>query len=144
NIGDDVLLYQGVTLGGVNLDKGKRHPTIENGVVIGAGAKILGNITIGENSKIGANSVVVKNVPKNSTAVGIPAKILGKKSTDRLGHDQIPDIGKELFSYILKRVEILENSIINDDKDIIEKDEELEQCYKTYINSLRSSKIENI
>ena len=74
-VGNNVLIYQGVTLGGVSIEKGKRHPNIEDGVVVGAGAKILGNITIGENSKVGANSVVVKDVPANCTAVGIPAKI---------------------------------------------------------------------
>ncbi len=73
---DDVLIYQGVTLGGVSLNKGKRHPTIKSNVVIGSGAKVLGNITIGQNSKIGANSVVVCDVPENSTAVGVPAKII--------------------------------------------------------------------
>lgn len=74
-IGDDVLIYHGVTLGGTGKDKGKRHPTIKNNVIIGCGAKILGNIIIGENSKVGANSVVIKDVPANSTVVGIPGKI---------------------------------------------------------------------
>ncbi|MGL4774294.1 MAG: serine O-acetyltransferase EpsC [Clostridium sp.] len=73
-IGDDVMLYHGVTLGGTGKDKGKRHPTIQNNVIIGAGAKVLGPITIGEGAKIGANSVVVKNVPENTTCVGLPAK----------------------------------------------------------------------
>ena len=75
-IGDDCTLYHGVTLGGTSWNKGKRHPTLENGVVIGAGAKILGPITIGKNAKIGSNAVVVKDVPENATAVGIPARIL--------------------------------------------------------------------
>lgn len=75
-IGNDVIIYQGVTLGGTSLDKNaKRHPTIEDGVVIGSGAKILGNITIGKNAKIGANAVVLKDVGENLTAVGIPAYI---------------------------------------------------------------------
>lgn len=78
-VGDDVTLYQGVSLGGVSLEKTKRHPTLQDGVVVGAGAKILGNIIIGKNSKIGANSVVIKNIPPNSTAVGIPARIIDKK-----------------------------------------------------------------
>ena len=73
-IGDDVLIYHGVTLGGTGKDKGKRHPTIGNGVVIGAGAKVLGPIKVGDNAKIGANAVVVKDVPEGATAVGIPAK----------------------------------------------------------------------
>ena len=80
-IGDNVTIYHGVTLGGVSLEKGKRHPTIENNVIIGAGAKILGNITIGDNSKIGANSVILKDVPKNSVAVGIPGKIITKNNS---------------------------------------------------------------
>ena len=80
-IGDNVTIYHGVTLGGVSLEKGKRHPTIENNVIIGAGAKILGNITIGDNSKIGANSVILKDIPKNSVAVGIPGKITAGSSS---------------------------------------------------------------
>lgn len=75
-VGDDCTLYHGVTLGGTSWNKGKRHPTLENGVVIGAGAKVLGPITIGAGAKIGSNAVVVKDVPANATAVGIPARIL--------------------------------------------------------------------
>lgn len=75
-IGNDCTLYHGVTLGGTSWNKGKRHPTLEDGVVIGAGAKVLGPITIGKNAKIGSNAVVVKDVPENATAVGIPARIL--------------------------------------------------------------------
>jgi serine O-acetyltransferase len=75
-IGDDCTLYHGVTLGGTSWNKGKRHPTLENGVVIGAGAKVLGPITVGAGAKIGSNAVVVKDVPVNATAVGIPARIL--------------------------------------------------------------------
>jgi serine O-acetyltransferase len=78
-VGDDVLLYQGVTLGGTSLEKGmKRHPTLESGVVIGSGAKILGNITIGAGSRIGANAVVLEAIPAGSVAVGIPAKLVGR------------------------------------------------------------------
>lgn len=77
-IGDDVTLYHGVTLGGTGKDKGKRHPTVGNGVIIGAGAKVLGPINIGDNSKIGANSVVLKDVPAGATAVGSPAKNIVK------------------------------------------------------------------
>jgi len=75
-VGDDVTLYQGVTLGGTGKEHGKRHPTIENNVVIGGGAKVLGNITIGENCRIGAGSVVLRNVPPNSTVVGVPGHII--------------------------------------------------------------------
>jgi serine O-acetyltransferase len=76
SVGDDVTLYQGVTLGGTGKELGKRHPTIEDGVVVGGGAKILGNITIGKNCRIGAGSVVLRNVPDNSTVVGVPAHII--------------------------------------------------------------------
>jgi serine O-acetyltransferase len=80
-IGDDCTLYHGVTLGGTSWNKGKRHPTLKQGVVIGAGAKVLGPITIGKNAKIGSNAVVVKDVPENATAVGIPARILEEEKT---------------------------------------------------------------
>jgi serine O-acetyltransferase len=75
-VGDDVTLYQGVTLGGTGKEHGKRHPTIENNVVIGSGAKVLGNITVGRNSRIGAGSVVLRSVPDNSTVVGVPGHII--------------------------------------------------------------------
>lgn len=90
-VGDDVLIYQGVTLGGTSLDRVKRHPTIGNRVVIGAGAKVLGNITVGEGSRIGANSVVIENVPAHSTAVGIPARVIhgGVQPGQELSHDFI-------------------------------------------------------
>ena len=81
-IGDDCIIFHGVTLGGVSSDKVKRHPTVKNNVVIGAGAKILGNITIGENSKIGANAVVLKDIPADSVAVGIPSRVIQKFSED--------------------------------------------------------------
>jgi len=75
-VGDDVTLYQGVTLGGTGKEHGKRHPTIEDGVVVGGGAKILGNITVGRNCRIGAGAVVLRNVPDNSTVVGVPGHII--------------------------------------------------------------------
>jgi serine O-acetyltransferase len=85
-IGDDCTLYHGVTLGGTSWNKGKRHPTLEQGVVIGAGAKVLGPITIGKNAKIGSNAVVVKDVPENATAVGIPARILEEEKAKVEAH----------------------------------------------------------
>lgn len=81
-IGDNVTIYHGVTLGGTGKEKGKRHPTVGNNVLIGCGAKVLGNIKIGDNSNIGANSVVLKDIPAGSTAVGIPAKIIQKPSAE--------------------------------------------------------------
>ena len=90
-IGDDVLLYHGVTLGGTGKDKGKRHPTLGNNVVIGAGAKVLGPIYIGSNSKIGANSVVLKDVPEGATAVGIPAKNIIKIKEEKSEIIEIKD-----------------------------------------------------
>lgn len=106
-IGDDVLLYQGVTLGGTGIEKGKRHPTIGNNVVIGTGAKVLGNITIGDNSYIGANAVVIKDVPPNSTVVGVPGRITkqeGKKIDISLDHIHILDP-------IMQNIEELESRI---------------------------------
>jgi serine O-acetyltransferase len=82
-IGDDCTLYHGVTLGGTSWNKGKRHPTLERGVVIGAGAKVLGPITIGADAKIGSNAVVVKDVPEGATAVGIPARLVDQEKTQQ-------------------------------------------------------------
>ncbi|WP_298753054.1 serine O-acetyltransferase [uncultured Arcobacter sp.] len=139
---DDVLIYQGVTLGGVSLNKGKRHPTIKANSVIGSGAKILGNITIGKNSKIGANSVVICDVPKNSTAVGVPAKIIKKDDKNgRLNHGDLPDINKEMFEYLLKRVAVLEHAVRKyDGIDLSNEDHELESIYKKFITAMNSIK----
>lgn len=92
-IGDNVTLYQGVTLGGVSSSKGKRHPTVGNNVVCGAGAIILGNITIGDNVRVGAGSVVVKSVPPNCTVVGVPGEIVVKDGVkhDPLKHNDLPN-----------------------------------------------------
>jgi serine O-acetyltransferase len=79
-IGDDVVMYHGSTLGGTGKDKGKRHPTVGNNVIIGCGAKVLGNITIGDNAKIGANAVVLRDVPANSTVVGVPGRVVKSSS----------------------------------------------------------------
>ena len=138
-IEDDVLIYQGVTLGGVSLDHGKRHPTVKRGSVLGAGAKILGNIVIGENAKIGANSVVVKAVPDCSTAIGIPAHVIEKgRCTDPFMHNMLPDINKEMFEYLLKRVAILEHILVEDNKKVLEEDLELEEIYQSFITAMKS------
>ncbi|ECO7043695.1 serine O-acetyltransferase, partial [Campylobacter jejuni] len=114
-IEDDVLIYQGVTLGGTSLEKGtKRHPTIKKGVIIGSGAKVLGNITIGENAKIGSNAVVVKDVGANLTAVGIPAYIIEERKNKNIRaidancDDKLEKLEKkilELENLILKQPE---------------------------------------
>jgi len=137
-VGNDVVIYQQVTLGGVSTNKGKRHPTIGNNVVIGAGAKVLGNILIGDDAKIGANSVVIKNVPIKATAVGIPARVIQcEKPSTKLSHDIIPDVNKEIFEYLVKRIEILENAIeTGESKNIKEKDQKLETDYDNFIHSM--------
>ncbi|MFK5938241.1 MAG: serine O-acetyltransferase [Sulfurimonas sp.] len=138
-IEDDVLIYQGVTLGGVSLKHGKRHPTVKKGAVLGAGAKILGNIIIGEYAKIGANSVVVKEVPDCSTAIGIPAHVIEKgRCTDPFMHNMLPDINKEMFEYLLKRVAVLEHVLVVDNKKVLEEDLELENIYDSFITAMKS------
>lgn len=93
-IGDDVLIYQQVTLGGTGKEQGKRHPTLGNNVIVGAGAKVLGNITLGDYVRVGAGSVVMENVPEHSTVVGVPGRIVQRKVIDENGvlmHNRIPD-----------------------------------------------------
>ncbi|MDO8675804.1 MAG: serine O-acetyltransferase EpsC [Candidatus Omnitrophota bacterium] len=110
-IGNNVLLYQGVTLGGTGKETGKRHPTIGDNVVIGTGAKVLGNITIGGNSYIGANAVVIKDVPPNSTVVGIPGRVTkqeGQKIDSLLDHTHVNDPVMENMVRLLKRIKHLE------------------------------------
>jgi serine O-acetyltransferase len=114
-IGRNVTIYHGVTLGGVSLSKGKRHPTIEENVVIGAGAKILGAITIGACSRIGANAVVVKSVPPNSVVVGVPGQVVMRSSPRSalpdLEHDKLPDtIGMSMVT-VLKRLDSIEKNL---------------------------------
>ena len=109
-VGDNVTIYHGVTLGGASLDRVKRHPTVENDVTIGAGAKVLGAITIGAGSQIGANSVVTKAVPPGAVVVGVPGQIVGRdKSQDMPTQSQMPDpLGVSLYS-LLTRVARLES-----------------------------------
>jgi serine O-acetyltransferase len=112
-IGDDVLIYQGVTLGGTGKDKGKRHPTLGNHVVVGTGAKVLGNITLGNNVKIGAGSVVVKPVPDNSTVVGVPGRVVRSRNErgDQLEHGKLPDPEGQAIDELMRRVEELEQLV---------------------------------
>ena len=139
---DDVLIYQGVTLGGVSLDKGKRHPTVKSNTVIGSGAKVLGNITIGRNSKVGANSVVVCDVPDNSTAVGVPAKIIRRDNKNcKMAHGDLPDINKEMFKYLLERIHVVEVALKEEDGiDVSVKDKKLEEEYNNFIEAMNSIK----
>lgn len=114
-IGDDVLLYQGVTLGGTGNEKGKRHPTLGNHVVVGTGAKVLGNIRIGDHVKIGAGSVVVHPVPDYSTVVGIPGRVVRVRGEeprdDELEHGRLPDPEGQAIEDLVKRVEQLERRL---------------------------------
>ena len=110
-IKDNVTIFQGVTLGGTGKEKGKRHPNIEANVVIGTGAKVLGNITIGENSYIGANAVVIKDVPENSTIVGVPGRVTkqaGKKIDSLFDHVHVLDPIKQSMEALEKRITDLE------------------------------------
>jgi serine O-acetyltransferase len=113
-VGTGVTLFHGVTLGGTSLSKGKRHPTLEDNVVVGAGAKILGAITIGANSRIGANAVVVKSVPPNSVVVGVPGQVVQRsqprspRSAPDLDHNRLPDTIGETLAALVQRVNELE------------------------------------
>ncbi len=121
-IGDRCLLYQGVTLGGTGKDCGKRHPTLHENVVVGAGAKVLGAIQIGSNTRIGAGSVVVKNVEKNSTVVGIPGRVVHQSGVkvNPLAHSALPDAEGNVIKNLMDRIDHLENHIIGL-QDLIEK-----------------------
>jgi serine O-acetyltransferase len=116
-VGDCVTLYHGVTLGGTSLNKGKRHPTLQDNVVVGAGAKILGAIEVGQNSRIGANAVVVKPVPPDSVVVGVPGQVLVRSkprqgsSAPDLEHGQLPDAIGESLAALMERVNQLEDRL---------------------------------
>lgn len=109
-IGDDVLIYQGVTLGGTGKEKGKRHPTLGNDVVVGTGAKVLGNISIGDHVKIGAGSVVIRPVPSHSTVVGIPGRVVRMRlgEHEQLAHGSLPDPEGQAIEDLNRRVEEME------------------------------------
>jgi serine O-acetyltransferase len=119
-VGENVTLYHGVTLGGTSLNKGKRHPTLEDQVVVGAGAKILGAITIGAGSRIGANAVVVKTVPTNSVVVGVPGQVVvrekARSASPDLNHNIMPDTIGMTVQMLVDRVEELEGMIERIDK----------------------------
>ena len=112
-VGDDVTIYQGVTLGGTGKEHGKRHPTVGNGVVIGAGAKVLGNISVGDNARIGAGSVVLRRVPENSTVVGVPAHIMFRDGKRVVTTDptQITDPLSEALVVVARQVKDLREKV---------------------------------
>jgi serine O-acetyltransferase len=128
-IGNNVTFYHDVTLGGVSLEKGKRHPTLGDNVVVGTGAKILGAIEIGEGSRIGANAVVVKPVPPDSVVVGIPGQVVkrsGKepRETPDLHHDQLPDTIGQALRQVMARLDTLEEKMHVHENGHIHTDEE--------------------
>ena len=144
-IGDRCLLYQGVTLGGTGKDCGKRHPTLEENVVVGAGAKVLGAIQIGSNTRIGAGSVVVKNVEKNSTVVGIPGRVVHQSGVkiNPLAHSALPDTEATVIKNLMDRIDHLENHIIGL-QDLIEKantSNKKKQVFISESQSLRDKEI---
>ena len=122
-IGKNVTLYQGVTLGGTGKEKGKRHPTIGDNVVVASGAKVLGSFTVGHNAKIGAGSVVLKEVPPYATVVGIPGKVVllyGEKVTENidLAHDQLPDPDEEMIQCMHRSLLKLEEKVKKLEKEL--------------------------
>ena len=115
-VGDDVTIYQGVTLGGTSLAKTKRHPTLGNNVTVGSGAAVLGDITLGDNVKVGANSVIVRDVPPNSTVVGIPGRVVLQdgKPLGMVGsraHVDLPDPNAPLLAHLADKIELLEQRL---------------------------------
>ena len=141
-VGDDVLLYQGVILGGTSTEKTKRHPTVERGVIVGAGAKVMGNITIGEYSKIGTGAVVLKDVPPESTCVGVPGRIVTCKGVSYkavdLDHGKLPDPVADAIRTLEKHLKendqqikiLFEKNEICLTEDIRDEQEELEDLFK--------------
>ncbi|WP_248277480.1 serine O-acetyltransferase [Brasilonema sp. UFV-L1] len=129
-VSDYTLIYQGVTLGGTGKESGKRHPTIGKNVVVGAGAKILGNIQIGDRVRIGAGSIVLRNVPPDSTVVGVPGRIISRKQNEHLSaleHGKLPDLEATVFSTLLQRIEQLEQKLQtvtsqNKEKELVRKE----------------------
>lgn len=117
-IGDDVTIYQGVTLGGTGKDTGKRHPTIGNNVMIGAGAKVLGPLTIGDNSRIAAGAVVLSDIPPNSTAVGVPARVVKRDGVriDDLDQVHVPDPVAQEIARLETEINMLKNQLKQEEK----------------------------
>jgi serine O-acetyltransferase len=110
-IGDNVTLYQGVTLGGTSQQKKKRHPTLGNNVVVGVGAQVIGDITIGDNAKVGAGSVVINSVPANATVVGVPGRVVAVRNPDSDTVEKLPDPVGERLDRLEKRLDVLEKRL---------------------------------
>jgi serine O-acetyltransferase len=146
-VGDDVTIYHGVTLGGVSWNRGKRHPTLGNKVVVGAGAKILGPIEIGDYARVGANSVVISSVPEGKTVVGIPGKVVVQQSSSKnnetneidLNHHLIPDPVADAISCLLERIRLLEQEISIQHKNLPTKAKE-KSCKQCNAETLCESK----
>jgi len=132
-IGDDVTLYHGVTLGGTTWQKEKRHPTLGNGVIVGTGAKVLGSITIGEGSRIGANSVVLRDVPAHSTVIGIPGTVVGTTESliedgkINLDHHLMPDPVAEVLKHVLKLLDDVNTRVDRFHPDVADKSSKEDQ-----------------
>ena len=138
-VGDRCLLYQGVTLGGTGKESGKRHPTLEENVVVGAGAKVLGGIHVGSNTRIGAGSVVVKNVEKNSTVVGIPGRVVHQSGVkiNPLAHSALPDAEGNVIKNLMDRIDHLENHIMGL-QELIEKESIIKKNKELFISESQS------
>jgi serine O-acetyltransferase len=123
-IGNDVTLYQGVTLGGTGKERGKRHPTIEDGVVVGVGATVLGNITVGRGTRVGAGAVVIQDVPPNCTVVGVPGRVVVREGRRveaiDLHHEDLPDPVVEMYRSLQRRIDRLEARLARDESRIAE------------------------
>ncbi|MFN6566066.1 serine O-acetyltransferase [Dendronalium sp. ChiSLP03b] len=123
-VGDYTLIYQGVTLGGTGKDNGKRHPTLGKNVVVGAGAKVLGNLQIGDRVRIGAGSIVLRDVPSDCTVVGVPGRIISRKGSANLSpldHGKLPDVEASVIRSLLFRIEQLEQKLNNQQSLVLDK-----------------------
>ncbi|MEH2069227.1 MAG: serine O-acetyltransferase [Nostoc sp.] len=138
-VGDYALIYQGVTLGGTGKETGKRHPTIGSHVVVGAGAKVLGNIQIGDRVRIGAGSVVLRDVPSNTTVVGIPGRVTRQNNLpgEVLDHDKVRDVEAEVIRALFERVKALEKQLqeLEDQSSSVENELGYEQTNKSKSNN---------
>lgn len=143
-IGDNVTLYQGVTLGGTGKEKGKRHPTLEDNVVVGVGAVVLGSITVGENAKVGAGAVVVNPVPPNSTVVGVPGHVVVREGERLqpvdLHHENLPDPVVEMFNCINRRMDRIEHRMAGGEAEPPE-EESSEVCDLDTLDTLETGEV---